>query len=1808
MTTVEAPPDLMPGHQRELEESCITQEVVDARGYETLYGTDEDRARLKELRVPRWAWRDEMAFPALLLPMYRVTGEEIGLQFKPALPQAAPGGKLQKYASQSGVPNRLDVPPTVSDGVRDPSEPLWITEGIKKADCLASYGKPVITLTGVFNWRNKNGTLGDWEDVPLAGRKVVICFDSDTRDKRTVMLAMQRLGKWLESKQARPVYLIVPKEFQPEDGPAVPVKGVDDYLHAGGDMDGLREACLVQLPTEGVQDATFTDAMLADRVCDEELDGRFRWAQGLGWMKWTGKVWEEASDASVLGAVKQWAQEQWAAIHAEQGRDPNRDLHSQIDGWRGVLSTSKMTNLVKLARSNLECAAVDFDADPDKLNCPNGIVDLHTGVLTPHDPDMLMTRMAGADFVKDATHPDWTKALEALPPEVVDWYQIRVGQALTGHTTSDGRVLVCQGGGANGKALDVATPMLTANRGWTTMGELETGDAVYGPDGQPTKVTHAFGVLHGHACYRVATSDGRSVVADAGHLWTVRLSKGTSKLGLLRRVTLTTQQMVDRGVTIAWKQRPEYRFRLPVQQAVQAPETDLSLDPYVLGAWLGDGHSAGSRITVHPDDVEIIDHIRAAGVPVRKMDSAPYLWTLGDGQGRGKRDGTSVNARLKALGVLGDKHVPEAYLTASAGQRLALLQGLMDTDGFASAGQGQAEFCTTRRVLADAVLYLVRSLGWRATVKEADATLNGRVIGPKWRVMWTPGPDGMIPFRLTRKADRVRASKIRVRPTEPSIVSIERVETRPVRCITVDREDALYLAGRDLIPTHNSTVYDGVALGAGKYAVQVSDRAMLGGASDNHPTEIMDLMGARYAVLEETPEARRLDTNRLKKLADTREITGRRIRQDPVTFEATHSLFINSNYRPVVDETDHGTWRRLALVVWPFTFREHEGQLRGPNDRLGDPTLRERIKLDPQALEAALAWACAGARRWYELDKIMPHLPERVEADTLAWRKESDLILAFIDDHLEFDLEACVGGTELRTVFNTWVKEKGGREWGDKTFNTRFGGHDLCAQNNVEYKVMKNPHDLSSLGGRGPHKGMVRAWLGVAWRTEEPESDEGNAQVKDPFSGGPQDRVTGVTPPAITRILTPRMSVNREPVTPVTGNSCTPKTEDPMTKENDYGDDPFAALPMEEEGAPAAPVSRPELPVLAGPVGFDLETPAADRLFTFRSQEGGPFARLNGLVDENDREVITNDPAELIELLERAPVIYGHNIYRFDLMALAWHHGADYDRLAAKAWDSYVDEATTDPSGGQYLAPWNEKGYYGLDKALERRGEPGKTDHLPELAKQYAAPGLVGKKAEEDGYEKIPPDNERYNAYLSGDLKATRRLYRAQHHDTRRMDYRRREQKVAWIQNRMTLSGWKIDVPLLRERVAEEAEKRRSSLAWLAENAGVPLTETKSRGRGSKKEFYEEPRKSPLGSAAGREALERAFHDRGLPYVLKTESGVLALNKDAMGVGSYMVGKGASGEVLPGLLNPLRLSRTPDADWEAIEEMAGHIRTVTTAVAKYQEIMGHLIGDRVHGHVGETQGSGRWAMVKPSVTNLGKRGGKVIQRAPFIADDGCVLIAFDLDQVDMRAFAGHCGDPEYAGMFIRGEDPHSMIATMVFGRADGDWRDRAKASGHGWNYGLSVNGLVNQGIERSLAERFDAGMNESYPDLCSWRSRVRSLGESGELLDNGFGRLMRVDPRRAYTQAPALMGQGTARDILVEGLLRLPDEYIPWMRGVVHDEVIFNVPEDRAEECVQVVTGALTFDLAEVSTLHPVPITTGASRAAHSWNGCYAKD
>ncbi|MDP9300560.1 MAG: terminase large subunit, partial [Actinomycetota bacterium] len=352
----------------------------------------------------------------------------------------------------------------------------------------------------------------------------------------------------------------------------------------------------------------------------------------------------------------------------------------------------------------------------------------------------------------------------------------------------------------NGKDLDLDTPILTMG-GWKTMGTVEVGDAVYGPDGAPTRIIANSKTFTGHECFEVSFSDGQRIIAGADHEWTVydRLRAGNLERprtgpyarhpGGGERRTLTTAQLARSYLTGS---REDRRYSLLPPAPIERPEAELLVPPYLLGAWLGDGVSSSAALC--GIDREIFEEFEAAGYAIRWRRSGS---THGIGGG--------LQVQLRELGVLGHKHVPDAYLLGSEKQRLALLQGLMDTDGHADK-HGRVEFCNTRRELADAVLFLARSLGHKAKLHEKRAMLDGRDCGPKYLVTWTACREE-TPFRLERKTERLRPRLAhRTRAGTIQIVGVRAVATRPTRCIQVARDDGLYLAGHGLIPTHNSSL------------------------------------------------------------------------------------------------------------------------------------------------------------------------------------------------------------------------------------------------------------------------------------------------------------------------------------------------------------------------------------------------------------------------------------------------------------------------------------------------------------------------------------------------------------------------------------------------------------------------------------------------------------------------------------------------------------------------------------------------------------------------------------------------------------------------------------------------------------------------------------------------------------------------------------------------------------------------------------------------------------------------------------------
>ena len=432
-----------------------------------------------------------------------------------------------------------------------------------------------------------------------------------------------------------------------------------------------------------------------------------------------------------------------------------------------------------------------------------------------------------------------------------------------------GQMIIVAARPAIGKALALDTPIPTPT-GWSTMGALEVGDLVIGDDGAPAPVTGVTEVWQGRPCYRITFSDGSSIVADEEHEWLTddRASRKSAQAAAAQYnrtrhqrtfPAIRTTREIRETVRCATKDR---RLNHSVRNArpLNLPEAELPLPPYVLGVWLGDGTSAAAHFT--SADPEIAAYIEGEGLcaaylgnlryglrppPAPKVGERecvvcgasfvprePLVQTCGrtcGGKAKGVRDGLSapacpdcggpvtgmglcqecwndhgsVQAILRSMGVLGNKHVPPSYLRASERQRRELLAGLLDTDGTVTAN-GNVQFSTTSKVLADGVYELIVSLGYRCSVAAKPVRGRRPETSTSYDLNFSTHDEV---FRLSRKQiahkERTRHSS-NARCTSRFIVSVEPVPSVPVRCIEVGNSSHMYLAGRAMVPTHNSTL------------------------------------------------------------------------------------------------------------------------------------------------------------------------------------------------------------------------------------------------------------------------------------------------------------------------------------------------------------------------------------------------------------------------------------------------------------------------------------------------------------------------------------------------------------------------------------------------------------------------------------------------------------------------------------------------------------------------------------------------------------------------------------------------------------------------------------------------------------------------------------------------------------------------------------------------------------------------------------------------------------------------------------------
>ena len=361
-----------------------------------------------------------------------------------------------------------------------------------------------------------------------------------------------------------------------------------------------------------------------------------------------------------------------------------------------------------------------------------------------------------------------------------------------------------------GRAQPVDTPVLTP-WGFRCMGDLRVGDLVVGSDGLPTPVLGVYPQGRKEV-FRVTTQDGASALACGEHLWSVT-TRDDRRRGKPAQV-LETQEM--RGRLRAGHYR---RFELPVVAPVEFEPQGTPVDPYALGLLLGDGCiTTTTTPSFCTNDPELADALGAAlpEVELRRRTAVDYVLHNPTGGRGGLRVANPVTTLLRDLGLAGTrsttKFVPVAYLHNSAEVRLAVLQGLLDTDGGPVPQAGRScriQYTTCSDRLRDDVVFLVRSLGGVVYVRTRPA--EGRPPGgtaarpvhhrSDAHTLDIRLPEGMEPFRLTRKRDAYAATG-GGRPMR-MIDSIEPAGEADCVCIAVAAEDSLYVSD-DFLVTHNT--------------------------------------------------------------------------------------------------------------------------------------------------------------------------------------------------------------------------------------------------------------------------------------------------------------------------------------------------------------------------------------------------------------------------------------------------------------------------------------------------------------------------------------------------------------------------------------------------------------------------------------------------------------------------------------------------------------------------------------------------------------------------------------------------------------------------------------------------------------------------------------------------------------------------------------------------------------------------------------------------------------------------------------------
>jgi hypothetical protein len=342
------------------------------------------------------------------------------------------------------------------------------------------------------------------------------------------------------------------------------------------------------------------------------------------------------------------------------------------------------------------------------------------------------------------------------------------------------------------KGLPLDTKIPTLN-GWSTIADLQEGDIIFDKDGNPTKILHK-SEIHHNPCYKITFDNGKSITADHEHRWLISFKKNISnkRPDGYEHTVMTTEEIYDYLNNLS-DRRSDLIPKILNPKPITCPSVDLPIDPYLLGVWLGDGSKATGIIT-QAKNSPIWKELERRGYDIG--DNAQHN---PDRENVEMRTVYGLRTELKKLNLLQNKHIPEIYQRASFEQRLDLLRGLMDTDGFFHPKRKRFVMSTGQEWQRDEMVKLLATFGIKTTVFEVQRKCNDKAF-IAWDVCFST--DLFNPF-LTRNQDIVQIGNQNNR-TFRNIDKVELVETIPTQCLEVDSPSHTFLCTEEMIVTHNT--------------------------------------------------------------------------------------------------------------------------------------------------------------------------------------------------------------------------------------------------------------------------------------------------------------------------------------------------------------------------------------------------------------------------------------------------------------------------------------------------------------------------------------------------------------------------------------------------------------------------------------------------------------------------------------------------------------------------------------------------------------------------------------------------------------------------------------------------------------------------------------------------------------------------------------------------------------------------------------------------------------------------------------------